>query len=264
MIVVGNTNVKKCVRFGLSIILVGLMITAYFGYLFYSVENKKNNYDMTVEAYDIDVNCSIDKKSSASCKPIYSYVVDNKNLTCESKRSSDDVENIDKTVYYSSNVPTYCLTGFDSHGVQWYQYVMFAGLAVIAFGFLFILRAIYLIIKVNNLVKKGTLFKGVDFNMEESGISVNGASFLKPVVKFILPNGKEVELVGDIKYDNNYNVNRQKIDVLIDLKHPSNYYIDYNISASDDKSSRVLDYSLYLDDLAKKNIGQNNNEDKPL
>ncbi len=264
MIVVANTNVKKCVKFGLSIILVGLIIAGYFGYLYYSVENKKSNYDAKVEAYNIDVNCTITKKSSASCKPIYSYVVDNKNLTCESKRESDEVDNIDKTVYYSSNVPTYCLTGFDSHGVFWYQYVMFGGIAVIAFGFLFLLRALYLVIKVNNLVKKGTLFKGVDFDMEPSSISTNGASFLKPVVKFILPNGKEVELVGDIKYDNDYNVNRRKIDVLIDLKHPSNYYLDYNISASDEKDSRVIDYSLYLDDLAKKNIGQNNNENQSL
>ncbi len=52
----------------------------------------------------------------------------------------------------------------------------------------------------------------------------------KPVINYSLPDGKVLELEGDLRYDNKLSGDDEFVDLVIDESNPQNYFIDFEIN----------------------------------
>lgn len=225
----------------LSIVAFAVLLSLHFKY-----ENKRNRYDSNVEASNIDVNCSIKNNGDESCSPIYYFNVDGVDYTCKSSNSAKSVDGDLNKVYYMSDSPELCATEFDLEASP----LILVGIVISILVFLiclFVVIKSYMVSgRINKLLKKGTLFKGVNYTIEDTNINFSGKHYIRPVVDLPLPNGDVLHLIGDpipsMKHSSS-----ETVDVLVDLHNPSRYYIDYSIRVSGLVSNEIIDFRKKID-----------------
>ena len=85
--------------------------------------------------------------------------------------------------------------------------------------------------RIKKLSQNGTLIKGLKYRLVSSTRGNEKVQVgLKAIeVDYKLPSGKLITLVGDPRYDSKSCEKDSRVDLLIDLNNPDNYYIDFDI-----------------------------------
>lgn len=225
-------NVKSGKNIYILFFIIGFIVLIVFGFIIVSNSLKKASLDSVVEAKLIVPNCHYNSEGTEMCSPIYYYEVEGIEYQCITNGSSStSVDNNKNKVYYNSNKPNSCLNEYDESSFS-FVYVI---LLLLSIGF--ILVGGFNIRKINKKIKKmkyleqhGTLFKGLQYRLERTGIVVNNRDILAPVIDFILPNSSSpITLKGDARFDGILSDNDGLVDLLIDINDTDNYYIDFNI-----------------------------------
>lgn len=240
MVVVNMNRYKKNRNTYFLILLLGIIVFSVFLYLLIDSNRKINRYDMKVKASSIEPNCSIDKSGDESCHPIYSFTYKDVVYSCEAKTSSSTVDrDLDKVYFYSNN-PKVCETEVDLVIPFWIYIGLIAGIVVIVIGLILFIKKSIFISKINKLARIGTLFKGVPYQMEDTEITIGEHHFIRPIVDLQMSDGRILHLEGDSIPGLKYSESRT-VDVLIDLNHPENYYIDYEMLLDGNAKNTVID-----------------------
>lgn len=224
-------NVKKGRRFFYLFLFLGIFF--FIVMTVYSVSSiiKLKSFDSSVTSTNVEVKSYISDEGDIMYSPVYSYVVDGGDYVCTSGMSSTvNPGNSNKTVYYDSSNPSNCMTEYSKSGNN---FLLFFTLLPI----LFIIVAGVNINKVNKRVKKilelnktGKLVKNLPYRLENSGTIVNDVPLQMPVVDYVLPNGHNVTLCGDVRNDRKTCDSDGMVDLLIDENNPDNYFIDFEIN----------------------------------
>ena len=229
-----DINVKN-VKKGRSFFYLFLFLGIFFFIVMtvYSVSSiiKLKSFDSSVTSTNVEVKSYISDEGDIMYSPVYSYVVDGGDYVCTSGMSSTvNPGNSNKTVYYDSSNPSNCMTEYSKSGNN---FLLFFTLLPI----LFIIVAGVNINKVNKRVKKilelnktGKLVKNLPYRLENSGTIVNDVPLQMPVVDYVLPNGHNVTLCGDVRNDRKTCDSDGMVDLLIDENNPDNYFIDFEIN----------------------------------
>lgn len=229
-----DINVKN-VKKGRSFFYLFLFLGIFFFIVMtvYSVSSiiKLKSFDSSVTSTNVEVKSYISDEGDIMYSPVYSYVVDGSDYVCTSGMSSTvNPGNSNKTVYYDSSNPSNCMTEYSKSGNN---FLLFFTLLPI----LFIIVAGVNINKVNKRVKKilelnktGKLVKNLPYRLENSGTIVNDVPLQMPVVDYVLPNGHNVTLCGDVRNDRKTCDSDGMVDLLIDENNPDNYFIDFEIN----------------------------------
>ena len=92
--------------------------------------------------------------------------------------------------------------------------------------------------KIDYLCDNAKLIKDLKYEVDTSNIGfINMQDSIKrPYVKYTLKDGKQVQLFSINNIDEETLKNNPTIDLLIDEKNPSNYYLDFNIQINGHKS----------------------------
>ena len=236
------------IRSVIKIIKQMIIIIFISGYFYLKYQDKKNLYDSEVKADSIDANCLVDSDGSTTCQPVYYYTIRGQIYSCKARFSSSHFDERKDKVFYSKGNPKLCLTEFEL-GSNLYILIGFCvGSLLTLIGLIMILRNVVKSLKINKLIKYGTLFKGVKYKIENSNISVSGSPLIIPHVELQIPNGETLHLIGTPLVSNRFRSTNNTVDVLIDLNDPKVYYIDYEIRVSGDVTNKMVN------DLKKKFI----------
>lgn len=248
MIEVKLSNIKSKKKTGFILLIVGLIIAGVCFYIYFNIDNKKNNYDRVVRAEYIDANCTIDSEGDEMCSPIYHFKVNGESYECRSS-SSSSIFNEDKNeVYYQKGNPKSCLTEFDLGNSFIFLIVALIGCLLMVIGLINLIIAILKYKTIKLLIKKGTLFKGVAYTLDTTG-NMNGSHYAIPIVDLEIPNGSVLHLVGDSISNKQFGNTGNTVDVLIDLDNPNKYFIDYEIRMSGEFDNKVIDYRKKYDNV---------------
>jgi hypothetical protein len=137
-------------------------------------------------------------------------------ITSDSPSISDPVSN----TYESPETNTTFVTPLILIGIP----LIFIAVPVIA-----LIVARRKIAKIKILCQHGQLIKNLPYTLEDSNTTVNNNRLQRIVVKYTPPNGIEITLKGDPRWDRKTSDADGKVDLLIDPNDPKNYYIDFNI-----------------------------------
>lgn len=80
------------------------------------------------------------------------------------------------------------------------------------------------------LNENGKLIKDLPYKLKRTGIEIYGKRMRKPVISYSLPDGKVLELEGDLRYDCKLSGDDEFADLVIDENNPNNFFIDYDIN----------------------------------
>lgn len=224
-------NVKKGYSIAAICLIVGISLLLILGCIAINKVLKKKSLDSTVEATRIIDNCNYNSDDDMMCSPIYYFIVDNVEYKCETTGSSSlMVNSSNNKVYYDSANPSNCLTEYDNN-------TSFITYLVLIIPIVSIILAISNFIKTNKRVKKikylaehGTLYKGLRYRLEPTGMQVNNRDILAPVIDFTLPNGSILRIKGDPIMNGKMADQDGLMDLLIDLNDPNNNYVDFEIN----------------------------------
>ena len=157
-------------------------------------------------------------------------MVDGISYQCKTSIYIDKIVNKGQDkVYYDSKNPAKCINEYESSSsiVSWL--VLLIPILFVGAGLFNFIKGIMRIKKIKYLAKYGTLFKGLNYELQYTGMVINNKQILAPVVNFTLPNGSTIKLVGDARHDGKMYDQDGLVDLLIDLNDPKNYYIDFEI-----------------------------------
>ena len=241
MIEVNKSSLENSTVRGVLFLLLGAVFSFIFGHLYYKEVDKKNFYNEVVTAEKRDSNCLIDKDGNSSCSPIYYFEVDGTMYTCKSlDSSSSDFSDLMK-VYYHRDDPERCITEFDFKSDN-ISLILFAiSLFVVFVSVLILIKDFFLSRKIKRLIRKGTLFKGLDYDIKNSDVTMSGSSKVVPIIAVPVPNGEPIQIIGNPVYVDKFSKTNKTVDVLIELDHPSNYYVDHEIRISGEVPNTIID-----------------------
>lgn len=224
-------NLKKGYRFGIPFFLVGLLFVVIGIFICFGGMIKKTQLDSEVEAYEVDPGKHRDSEDGIMYSPIYYFEVDGESYQCGITGSSSiAVSSKNKMVYYDSEDPNNCVTDYEtSPSIVMFIFPLMG--AVFCFiGFKQMKNVSDRIKRMKKLATNGTLYKGLKYDLVESGMAVNGIPVLCPQVDFQLPSGSTIKLTGDARHDGRTYDADGLVDLLIDPTDPSLYYIDFEIN----------------------------------
>ena len=225
-------SIKKGNKLPYIFLLIGVLLTILFLFLFISKILKKNSLDREVKTDYIVPNEHYDDDGDLMYSPVYYYTVNGEQYSCSAGFSSSKRPPSSGTVYYKKGDPKNCMTDY-SLGTNWIYFVI-AGVGVLfgAVGFIFLNQSRKHIKKAKYLSQNGKLIKGIPYTMENSNIVVNGRTIQKIAIDYPLPDGQVVHLTGYPRYDRKYEDEDGLVDLLIDPNDPNNYFIDFEIKYS--------------------------------
>ncbi len=227
---------NKSLAPSLIFLMVGLVFTFLLGFAFLSNTIKVINSTEEILSYKTEIEVKVHTESVTYYKK-YFYIVDGKEYSCESLNgSSTKPSESNQIIHYDPDSPSTCI--IDSlYQIDWFILpLMLLPLLFIFFGYLGISSVIDNNKTYKRLCKYGVLYKKqtfiIDYLEPEMEVLGKGAGVVR--VDLQLPNEKVYHLEsGIIKVSNA--LLEGGIDVLIDIKKPSNYYIDFNINIDDFK-----------------------------
>lgn len=256
MFYVNKESVWKNRRKWIIILILGIILAAALGFYYFYTMLQKDKFNAKVKAFDINENCA-ENFGVNLCSPIYYFRADKKEYACSSKTSSTQFSRDEDIVFYQTGNPSNCVTEFDTNPSIIFLGGFIIGDVLAVIGIIGLISTIISSRRINNLCRVGVLYKGLDYQLiaseEDSG-------FMHPEVDLELQDGRKIHLIGETKYDNKYSRSSGKIDVLIDPKNLSNYYMDFGIFFTGDVKDKVIDYNVKDPTLVEKN--EKNNEIK--
>lgn len=227
---INTKNVRKGRRFHFVFLLAGLVFLGIMGSVLVSSYTKLNSLDSKTKSTRVVVNSHSDDGTTLY-SPTYYYTVDGRQYSCNSDSSSStNPGTSNKTVYYDSKNPEICMTQYSKSNNYFFLLFIILPLAFITIGFVNIRKVNKRLKLIKELNKTGKLVKGLPYNLENTGMAVNGIQIQRPVVEYPLPSGSTITLQGDPRHDQKTADADGLIDVVIDEKDPNNYFIDFEIN----------------------------------
>ena len=237
---IDRQNIKKGFKFYGIFLGLGLVLSIIICYIFVAPMIKKNSYNSSVIAKNIEVIGKKNNKNVVYYSPRYYFVYNGDEFVCESNLSSTSVDTNKKLVYFDSKNPTDCMTEHDATSEKWVMLILVflpVGFIIVGVkGFWGIKKTLD---KCDYLERNGTLYKNLPYKMESTNMKFNKIPILRIVVDFKLPNGSVTVLKGNPRHDGRTGDEDSTIDVLIDLNNTDNYFVDFNI---EEKEKEVLSY----------------------
>lgn len=257
MFEINYKSINKGNKITYLFLVVGVIITLIFLFLFIHGILKKNSLDREVKADYIEENAHYDDEGSLMYSPVYHYTVNGKEYTCGGSFSSSKRPSSKGVVYYKKGDPSNCMTDYSSR-TNWFMLIGVAlGAVCAAVGFSMKQKVSKEVKKAKYLSQNGKLIKGIPYRMEDTGTVVNGRTIQRIVIDYILPTGSTITLRGNPRYDKFTNQNGLA-DLLIDPNDNDNYYIDFDIKYSGNVQVENYKYQNQV------NINQNQNVDPML
>ena len=214
--------------FWIAIIISIIGIAVISGFFIANLE-KKLSVDKTTEATYIEQNYETNSDNEKIYKPIYHYVVNDKEYTCEASFVVNSEEITSGTVHYNSNNPQKCMID--------YNYSHFNSIYLLLIVDVFLLFCLVLLIKSIKSIKKksnmieylkgnGEIVKNVPHELKTIGTTPEDINDTIIVVKHKFPDGKTRTIESDaMPYIKAKKVN---VDLLYDPKDNSINYLDVN------------------------------------
>lgn len=222
-------NIKKYRNFYSIFLIIGLIFLAIILAIFLNFYLKISKLDSKTTATSIEINEHVDEDGDTMYSPRYKYMVDDIEYTCiTSITSSINPTNKSKIIFYDSKNPGNCLPEYSKKNYYFMLLFLILPITFILIGSININKINKKIKMIQELNFKGTLIKNIPYHFENSNITLNGIRIQKPAAYYTLPNGLEVTLYGEPRFDKK--VDSDTIDLLIDLENPNNYFIDYEIN----------------------------------
>ena len=192
--------------------------------------NKK--LDGLVQASDIYDNCIFttnkDGENVETCYPIYTYQASGNTYTCKSSVVTGKISNETHYVHYDTKNPSQCMNDTDIQ-INFLGVLVVLILVILVIFSLFVLFSIIKKMKtMKRLQNKGTLIKDLPYSVTDAKFKMGNDVLKAPAVTYTTPDGKELYLIGNLKYDKKFSES-DKIDLLIDLDDTKNYIIDFNL-----------------------------------
>ena len=223
-------NVKRGKKFYfLFLSVVFFFLTLLLLWIFIPV---KTNLDSFVLSNKVEVKSYVSSEGKIMYSPVYYYQVGEKIYQCNSSffTSTYISSTSNREIYYDSKNPANCaLTSSKNSNV----FLIFIFPSLVLFGGLAIIYMYKINKRVKNiqeLNKKGKLVKNLPYHMEYTDINGPFHAIYCPVVDYVLPNGNIITLYGDARYDGRLSDQDGKVDLVIDLENPTNYFIDFEIN----------------------------------
>lgn len=228
---ISTQNIEKgrivwLILFSIGLIFLVILVNIFlFGYF------KFKKMDSETLSTNVVVDSHYDDEDILMYSKTYYYSVDGISYSCASKSSSSTYPNTDnKTIYYESSNPKKCVS--EEENKINYILLLFVILPLGA-----IVSSIINFRKINkrlDVIKRlnqtGKLVKNLPYHLVDTGIIVNNRNIKKIVVDYTLPSGSIVKLSSDFRYDNKTSDSDGLVDLVIDEKDCSNYFIDFEIN----------------------------------
>lgn len=217
-------NYRKQCSVYLIFMVVGIIITSIFGYLLIKkiIFNKSlNGVTQSTKVYMFDTS---DEDGDTMYKPEYYYMVDGVEYKCGTYFSSsikpDDVTN----VYYDKKIPSKCLTEYEQKMDFFYLLYIGMGLVFLLVGLIPNIKICKRMKKIKELSNLGTLYRGVEYRLKKSNLTINGRK-----IPYMEVNHNGLVLKSAPLFKNNDIPETGVCDLLIDENDPRNYYIGFDI-----------------------------------
>ncbi len=219
----------KQLNYGILFMGASFVIFVLFVIAVFDAQVKRDYFYETNENAGVIDNCH-SMEAINECRPIFIYMVGDREYSCESRViSRDEINHMYNDVYYDGDFPETCITEYDKDVSLFGYLIMLVPLAFIATTIISISKNLYKILKLRKLAKTGKLVRGLDYKMVPSHLRVKKRNLLSISIDYKLPNGKVVKLVGEPRFDGKELDEDRKVDLLIDLNNPKNYHIEFNI-----------------------------------
>ena len=228
---ISTKNVRKGKNIYFVFLFVGFICLTFVTYYAYTTHQKKQTLDSSIMSTRVEITSYENDDGATMYSPIYYYVVGNQEYSCSSISSSSVMPSTENdTVYYEKANPSNCMSNYSKNENK--LVILFFIVSIIC-----IVVSIVNFRKINKRVKKikelnehGKLVKNLPYRLEETKMVINNVPILRPVVSYPLPSGTTITLYGDYRYDRKTNDDDGMIDLVIDEKDPSNYFMDYSIN----------------------------------
>jgi len=223
-------NTRKGYLFGLLFFSIGIVTLLLLSWVTFGGMIKKISLDAQTQATHIENNCHTDSEGDYLCSPVFYYNVNGERFTCRTEYSSSiGVSASQRKVYYDSKNPQNCVTDYEvKKPIYMYLFILIP-LIFIVVGIVLMSKVRKKIKKMKFLAENGQLVKNLNYTMEPTNITVNGAQLYAIAIDYTLPSGSTIHLVGDPRYDRRVSDADGFVDLLIDPNDLNNYYIDFNI-----------------------------------
>lgn len=227
-----NIDINKIKRRKLlfiPVLLLGIVLLYVYGYFALEGRLTKLTLDSKIETTSIEENCTIDYEGVKLCKPIYHYLVNNKEYTCKVNRSTSkpNFKN-KKNVYYSKSNPEKCVTDYTMTITIGNTIGLIISSIITLVGIMGIIRTNKKVKKIKKLEKTGTLYRQQMYLLKEKSFPLKGRYI---ELEYTLSNQTKVKLKSDVRYDGKVMDADGRADLLIDESNTKklNYYIDFDI-----------------------------------
>ncbi len=219
----------KQLRFNILFFLLSIMFFIILIMIVFDAQIKRDYFYETIDNAVVDFNChsieSIDK-----CNPAFTFNYNSVRYVCVSETvSRDDLKTNHTSVYFNGENPMECITEYDKEvPLEGYLFMLVPIISMLT-SLLFIIIVIIKIFKFRKLAKYGTLIKDLKYKMVPSNIVNKGRRLMSIYVIYEPKIGEAIHCVGEPRYDGKELDEDGFVDLLIDLKHPKNFYIGFDI-----------------------------------
>lgn len=243
-------NLKSGFNFFLFIFLFGLSFVVYFSYAGIKDYLHPSDYKHTVLSDNVTVSFYINEEEKYVYTKTYHFTFDNKLYSCDINGiSSKKPKEENKTIYFD-DYPNSCVDHLSRGQLGGYALFVLGGLVFMLIGLINIRKITKSIKNIKYLNKHGKLIKNIPYYTEPSNISINDRVLERLVVDYTFPNGKEISLYSDLRYDGKTYDSDGMVDLLIDEDDPTKYFIDLEINRKG--GNLPNDYYKYLKEKNKE------------
>lgn len=174
-------------------------------------------------------------KEGKDFNALFYYKVNGHEYFCYKKETYSSAKYYDSNaiIEYDSKNPSKCMVEYEKISIA----DIIVLLIISSIPLTLIVVSVINMIKLRNRVRivkilnqNGKLIKNLPYKLERTGIKIYGKRMHKPVINYSLPDGKVLELEGDLRYDNKLSGDDEFVDLVIDESNPQNYFIDFEIN----------------------------------
>lgn len=174
-------------------------------------------------------------KEGKDFNALFYYKVNGHEYFCykEETYSSTKYYDSNATIEYDSKNPSKCMVEYEEISIADIIILLIISSAPLILAIVSVNNMIKLINRIRMakwLNENGKLIKDLPYKLERTGIKIYGKRMRKPVINYSLPDGKVLELEGDLRYDNKLSGDDEFVDLVIDENNPNNFFIDYDIN----------------------------------
>ena len=232
MFYIDSKSITKRKKLPIVLLIIGIFFITIFGIVYFYGIYRKNSMKGEIIAYKVDPNGHVEKNGNYVYYPIYYFIIDGIEYTCNSSASSTKVPNVTGKVLYKENNPSECITDYVNANSDFLLLGVALGLVITVISILIIIKNSKAIKKVKNLTTNGVLIKGLPYTMTDTTIEGKKAKIIE--IDYKMVNGTTMHLKGNPKYNYKTSNIAPYADLLIDPKDKNNYYIDFDIKYSGD------------------------------